>query len=487
MIRSFFKDSFIYTLPMILTYGTNFFLLPLYTSVLTPTDYGAMEMLKTFESIALLIVCFEISQAFAVYYSSEKDVEVRIKYASTALWFTCFCYLVFLIICLIYSAEVSSVLFGSSGYIEEFKLGILYIVISGLFHIVTMQLRFDLKSIKYAISSLIAFFITAICSVVFAYIYHAGFIGMIGGLLIGSFAGLMYALLQSRNCFKLEIDFKILKNMLIFSIPLIPASATVFINGYVDRIFINHYLSLEEVGLYGIGFKIAAIVSLMLIGFNRALTPLIFRNHSVKETPAKINFLLKIFFSISLLFFLGLSIFSLDILKILTNSSYYPAHRIVIILVPAILLSQMYMFAPGLSLSKKTRILMWIAILSAVINAFLNMVLIPIFGYIGAAWATLLAQGIAFALQFKFSQKYYFIPVRWGEMIAPLALVICMANIGLYANKFDEYFISVLIFKIFLISLLPLILIATGLFKMQEVKDWLNEGFFIMKRIRGTS
>ena len=88
MIKSFFKDSAIYMVPTILMYGTNFFLLPLYTRVLSVANYGALDMLKVFESLALLVVAFGVSQGLARYFIDEESHEKRIAYASTALWFT---------------------------------------------------------------------------------------------------------------------------------------------------------------------------------------------------------------------------------------------------------------------------------------------------------------------------------------------------------------------------------------------------------------
>ena len=77
MVKDFFKDSTIYVLPTIIMYGTNFFLLPLYTRVLNPSDYGILDMIRIFESLALLTVALEINQGLGRYYMDESNPQKK--------------------------------------------------------------------------------------------------------------------------------------------------------------------------------------------------------------------------------------------------------------------------------------------------------------------------------------------------------------------------------------------------------------------------
>ena len=89
--------------PTILAQGVNLFLVPLYTRVLSPSDYGAIDMLKVFSSLALLVVALEISQAFGRFYVDEKTVKGKKIISSTSLFFTIFTFLCFIVICQLFA------------------------------------------------------------------------------------------------------------------------------------------------------------------------------------------------------------------------------------------------------------------------------------------------------------------------------------------------------------------------------------------------
>jgi O-antigen/teichoic acid export membrane protein len=167
---------------------------------------------------------------------------------------------------------------------------------------------------------------------------------MIIGTATGTFIGFYYL----KTTFQLRFDLTKLKTMLAFSIPIVPSSIAVFVNMYIDRLMINHYLSLKEVGLYGMGYRLASISTLVFVGFQMALTPLVYKHYQEPETPHQLATIFRTFLSIAIVVFLILSLFADVSLWILTTPAYYAAAQVVVFLVPAILLSQMYIFAPGI-------------------------------------------------------------------------------------------------------------------------------------------
>ena len=473
MLKAFFKDSTIYMIPTILMYGTNFFLLPLYTRILSPADYGALDMLRVLESCVLLVVALEIVQGHGRYYMDEKNPAEKIKYASTAFIFTILCFSLFFIICNFFSLPLSRSLFGGEGFKDVFELGVAYITASGFLLFVSTQLRYELRSKEYAIVSIVTFLTTAMCSLLFAVLLDFKLRGMVGAIIIGNIVGLTTGLLILRNSFSLSFDIRKLKEMLVFSVPLVPSGVAVFLSGYVDRLMINEFLSLEEVGLYGMGFRIAAIVSLLMIGFNRALSPLIITHYREKETPNEIATIFRFFVCLSLIFFLGLTLFSKEILWLLTTPSYYEASKVVIFLVPAILFSQMYMFAPGTGIAKKTFYIMWINVVAAIMNIGLNWLLIPKLGFQGAALATFCSHISVFAIKMSVSQRYYFIPFNWKPIIFSMILVAFLSIPSQYLLLGE---LSHFMLKCALMLLLLFVCYWTKLISKQEILVAVNKG-----------
>ena len=165
MLRTFFKDSVIYTLPSIVSKGMTLLLIPLYTRVLSPADYGSLDLLLVFMSIINLTVALEVSQGVARYYSMASEPLNKIEYASTAFWFTLGCYSLFAVIASVNSEQLSSLVMAREGFGNVFQVAILYIWANGLFYLIQNQFRWELRSKRYAIVSILSAVTTAIVSV----------------------------------------------------------------------------------------------------------------------------------------------------------------------------------------------------------------------------------------------------------------------------------------------------------------------------------
>jgi len=232
---------------------------------------------------------------------------------------------------------------------------------------------------------------------------------------------------------------------------------------YIDRIMINHFLSLSDVGLYGMAFRLAGVAGLVMVGFRGALTPLIYKHYKEVGTPKQLALIFRIFIAAALIAFLFLSLFSKEILALLTTESYYAAAPLVTILVPAVLLSNMYIFAPGIGIAKKTHFIVWINVAGAMLNIGLNWLFIPLWGLNGAAFATLLGYSCVFSAYMLFSQHYYFVPHNWKVLLAGLVCILILAwGAPLIVTPFIGIKISALV-----LGLIAIIL--TGIIGFSEI------------------
>lgn len=480
--RSFLKDSGIYMLPTFLSQGVNLFLVPLYTRVLSPADYGAIDMLKVFSGLALLVVALEISQAFGRFYADEETERGKKVISSTSLFFTVLTFLVFLLICQIFAPSLSVIILGAEGLISFFRIGAIYIAINGVVLFINIQFRYELKSKNYAVNNIILFLVTALLSVFLAYFLKMGLMGMVIALLIGSFVSLVYGIWLLRSSYMIKMDIKRLKEMLRFSLPFVPSGIAIFFTAYMSRIMINYYLSLTEVGLYGIAYRLASVVILLISGFNRSLMPLVYKHYKEKGIPDQITKVFRLFISIALVFFVGLSLFAPEILILLTTPDYYASSEIVIYLVPGILLSQMYIFGPGLAIAKKTRIIMWVSIGSGILTIVLNWIFIPVLGYKGAAIATLITYFIVFVVRMNLSQKYYNIPYHWKSIILATLFAIPLATAGFFI---DFGLLTNIISKLLIMCVLLLSFLLSGLVRKNEIYHFYNLALtFVSQKLR---
>lgn len=435
MLRRFLSDSIIYSIPTIISRGLSVFLVPLYTRVLSPSDYGSLELLTVFASIVNLTIALEVSQGVARFYAAEPDYDRKVVYASSAFWFTIVCYSIFSVLMLFLSPDVAGLIMGREGLVREFQAGIVYIWTNGILYLVQNQFRWELRSRQYAIVSLVMTVATSLISVWLVYFLRWGLMGLLIGMAAGDLLATALGLFWLRESFTLRFSVRQLWEMLRFSIPLVFSSIAIWMSLYIDRIMINHLLSIEELGLYSIGYRLSSVAGLVMVGFQSSLTPLIYTYYQEPETPLQIAKIFRVFVFFALSIFLALSMFSSDLLGILTTPDFYDGAAVVTFLVPSFFLANMYIFAPGISIAKKTDFFVLINIISAIANILLNFLFIPILGIIGASIATMISNFTAFLLNVIIGQRYYRVPYGWSKLLMSTALaVFIVILLSLFSN-----------------------------------------------------
>jgi O-antigen/teichoic acid export membrane protein len=417
MLENLARDTIMYTIPSLLTRGLGLILVPLYTRVLSPADYGSFDLLTAFAGIVNLTIALEISQGLARFYSETSDQDLRIMYASTTLWFTLGCYTSFALIMLLGTGVFSTSVMGQEGLLAAYQIGIVYLWISGLLYLVQNQLKWELRSTAYAMVSLTMSVVTLVCSFAFLVVLKMGLEGLLLAMATGSFVATFTGLFLLRRSFRFVFDTVVLRRMLLFSTPLVLSGIAVWGSLYLDRLLINHFLTISDVGLYGSGYRVASISGLIIVGFQGALTPLVYANYKKSETPSHLAQIFRLFVIGAISIWMVLTLFCDELLRVLTSTAYAGGASVVVALVPAILLGNMYIFAPGIGIAKKNSILVWINIIGGLLNAGLNILFIPHLGIVGASIATLISYAAVFTLLMTFSQRLYRVPHEWRPII----------------------------------------------------------------------
>lgn len=431
MFKAFLKDSAIYGVGSILARAISLLLLPFYTRVLTPNDYGVVDLLTTFGALVNLTVALEISQGLARYVAGAESDEERAEWASTALWFTVGTLAVFAAIAFAFARPFSAMLLESRDLAFVFGLGVISILFNGIFYIGQSQLRWMRKPAQYSTANLV-FTISAIATtVLFVLVFRLGVVGVVLGQAAGYLIGAVLTLWFARSDFRLTFSAEKCKRMLRFSLPLVPSSIAVFVAGYIDRIAIKELMDVKDVGIYGVGYRLASPVALLTAGFQTAITPLVIANYKDPATRETIARIFRYFLVVAMLACVGVSVFAREVIAIFATPAYAGAAPLVALLAPALLLPTMYVFAPGLFIAEKTKMQGLVVVLSAVLNTILNFALIPFLGTAGSALATFVSSLIAFAIFMALSQREYHVPHHWNTIY--LATAGCIVTVAVAA------------------------------------------------------
>ncbi len=450
MLKSFIKDSFSYSIPSFFSKGISVLLIPLYTRYLSPADYGVFDLFLVFMNIVNLTVAFEITQGVARFYIIENSIRDKILYASTAFWFAMASYLIFTSICIFFSSSLSFLILGNSDFHDIFEIGVVYIFVNGLLQLVQNQFRWQMSSINFMVNSILHVLFTSLISVVSIYYFNLGIKGLFLGLLSGALIPLFIGYYQLRNTFIFSFEFEKLVSLLRFTSPLVPASVSVWAISYFDRILIQYFHGLNDVGIYGIGFRISSSILILLVGFQTALTPLIYKHYEENNTPFQIASLFKTFlFFIFLSCLILISILPIG-LKYLISSRFLESEIVIIFLIPSVILSQLYIFFPGMSIRAKTKIILYINLFGSIINVLLNYLLVQQWSYAGAAIASLISQACILLAFIFYSQNFYFVPHEWKKIIL-LTIVFFISYF--FISFFSSSLVNLVFVKVFIISL----------------------------------
>lgn len=425
MLKLLLRDTAIYGVAALVSRGLALLLLPIYTRVLSPGEYGAFDIILMVGTLAALIVPLEVTQALARFFGDIKEKAERRQLASTALWFTIAAYALAFILAFLLAQPLTLWLFGDEALTIAFQLGAGYIALNGLFYLMQNQLRFELRSKDYALLSCTYAVLTLALGLLFGFGLDLGLTGIMSAQLAAALLSVLLGLFLLRGSYTLSFDAGRLRAMLIFSLPLVPSGLATFFTLYANRLLLNTMTSLEAVGIFGVAARIAATVGLLIIGLQSALTPLIYAHHAEPQTPASLARLFEGFVALAGVLCLALGLFASELLMLVAEPGYAAAAPLIMALAPAALLSQMYIFFPGIPIARKTQQQLYIFVASAIGSLLTNWLLIGLLGLTGAAIATLAASLFFMGLWIRASQRLYPLPIRWRIVAA-----ICFAFTG---------------------------------------------------------
>lgn len=305
----------------------------------------------------------------------------------------------------------------------------------GIFYLVQNQLRWELRPAAFALVSVVATVTGAAVSVLLVVVAEMGLMGLLLGQAIGNATGAALGVVAARRSYALQFDVSKLRGMLSFSLPLVPSGLGVFASLYVDRILIVGLMSISDVGVFGIAYRIASAMSLLMLGVQAALTPLIYSQHEDPETPGTLAQIFRYFTAAALLGSLAMTLFARTLVEVVAPDSYAGAAEAIPWLAPAFVLGGMYVLAPGLALSRRTGLIAVVNIIGATGMIALNLLLIPTFGIVGAAAADLAGSAVIFLAYLVLGQRTYPIPHNWhqlgGAVLVTLAAMVVGVNIRL--------------------------------------------------------
>lgn len=403
---TFIKGSIIYILGSVFLKGVSFILIPLYTEVFTPEDYGVMELINTVMSLLMIFITFGFSQLIYLEYTHFEEHN-KLKYISKINYSFSLLALPILvvvgIILYIYRVDIFSI---DTSYVIIIMLIIVYL--SFFQNNIYAVLQLDQKPKLVTFNKALTGITLLVCNLIFIKYLRTGIIGVYIANVISIFVALVLLklnlgseknYLQHKRVNKTEV-LSLVKD----GFPFIVSSLAYFgVNG-IDRFIIKSLLGEQQLGLYSLGFKFGAMLEPLLIApVLAAYNPHIFKKFSLGDFNQGI-------IKKTLLILLGFSIIAL-LLPFFASFIVNEKFKVSLTLIPIFVMGFAFLFlaqmvAAPLLYHKKKKVLVVNVIIASVINIFFNFLFIRFFKLEGSAIAFLITNICWFILTVIQSQKY---------------------------------------------------------------------------------
>ena len=411
-----FKNTFIYTGSNVINKAIPFFLLPIMTRYLTPTDYGIVATFSVILAVMVVFVGLSMHGVVNVNFFKLNNEELK-EYIGNVIFILFTSFILVYIITYVLKLSLSFFTKFPENWIPVTVIVALFTSIYAI-NIVLWQV--EQKSLPYSLFQISRTILNVSLSLVFVVLLGWGWQGRLWGVIITSivFGFLSIFIIYKRKYIKLSFDKRYIKDALFFGVPLIPhALGGVMITG-IDRIFINTMVNVGATGIYTVGYQVGMIIGLLAQSFNLAWSPFLFEklkenNYLTKVKIVKFTYL----YDVCIIFFaLALSFIAPYFLKFFVSENFYFAYKYVLWIALGYAFNGMYyMVANYIFYVKKTYILAWVTFFSAGINVVLNYLFIKANGAIGAAQATTITFFMQFILTFVLSSRVYKMP--WNVFI----------------------------------------------------------------------
>ena len=464
------NDILIYGLNNVLGKVISIFTIPIYTRLFNEAQFGVMDTISISISMVSIFINLGIDMAIQRYYFLYEKNQNKRDVISTPFYYLLFWgALVVLGLCLL-SDDLSLLLFKSSIYSKIIRLATISSFLNMVLNFCLNILRLYFNPARYTFISTLKNLGSAIFSLVFIMVFKMGITGFFLGSLAIELLLLFPAIGSIKGDLILHFDLKLLKSMLRYGIPFVPASLAYWIFNFSDRIMISRLVNLNEVGLYGIANRFVSILSFFIAAFSKAWVPRAFNRY--KESPDSFNayinttqLYITTFFCILSLY---LSVFSKELLTILVAQQFVKSYKAIQILAIGMVAHALsYSGAIGIYISKDTRFISFYSWVSAITNIVLNLLFIPYLGMIGAAITTTISYFVLFigyAITSERLMNWYIEKKGIFSLVFVTTIFIMLGNLV----EFNSFYLTIL--GKFIYSLLYFIVLRfLGLFNLVEV------------------
>jgi O-antigen/teichoic acid export membrane protein len=457
-MRQLAAHSFVYGLAGVLTKLVGIILLPVYAHYVTPAEFGEIELVLVTVTLAAIVLRLGLlAGMFRFVFDFEPDARrstIQTVFTSILGLST-------------FGLLVGLALVGPIADVMEVPRELVLIGLFGLW--VTMNYdviggvyRIEQRPLPYVSFSLVNLALTVVFSLLFVIVLDLGGEGILLGNFSGSFVVYGAMLVARRDVLGFHsFDRHLLRRILNFSIPLMPAGISLWALNAADRFQVQRLASDTDLGIYSAASKIALGIMVLIGAFQTAWVP--FANSIADDDDARRTYRLAFsYWSVWTVWGLvAISALAPLYIHLTMPSDWWDSSDLVPLLMAGSVLWGAYMIINiGVNRSKRTRLTPVVTATAAAVNIGLNFLLIPAWGVVGAAVSTVVGYSVLVLLGWLNAQTGFPVPYDWARVAR-----IAVAAAGLVALSvwvIPDTGVAAWIGRILLVAVYPLALVVVG-------------------------
>jgi len=444
-MRKLTRESIVYGLGQAIGRGLQMVLVPIFTRVFRPDEYGVIDVLALVTSIAAFLIVMGTDVALARFFYEAKDAEERQTLVSTLALWRLGVTLSSAVLLWAFAPFLSTVVLASPDYVKYVRIAALSLPFTVFVFFQNDVLRVTFQPWKFIVLNALDTVAVAGLSILFVIGMHRGVSGVLYARLAGDAIAMFVGFVLIRHSLVPRFRRDLLVEHLKFGVPLLPASVAFWAISYADRWFLVRFTDLTAVGVYAVAVKLGTLMMLLITAFQLAWGPFAYAH--AKEPGAGRLFarVLTIYTAVASGFALALGLAAPEALAWLVPDSYHGAALPGTLLAFGVVAFGGYTVAGiGANLAKRTHYQVWAAFSAAVVTIGLSAALVVPFRLLGVSAATLAGFAVSAVILYVLSQRAHPFPhcglralslygLALGAWIAGAAGVAALEANGQYA------------------------------------------------------
>jgi O-antigen/teichoic acid export membrane protein len=415
-VRRISRQLFAYGTADVLVLATSFLLLPIYTRVLSPREYGALALLLVVEAVLKIVNRWGLDAAFLRFYYDAPAGE-RQTLAGTIAAFFALSNGALAAALLLLGNPINRALFDSLEFVWPYRLLVLNVFLSTFLVLPFTLLRIQERARLFATLNFSLSFGTIVLRLLLVVALGLGLFGILAADVLMTVVMLVAVSGTMRSMIRWNLSAQQLREVLRYGFPFVPNGVLTHVMGMGDRFVLGMYMPLRDVGVYLIAGSVAALIKYFPVAFDVAWTPFAYDSMQRQDAPALFARMATYAFAVLVASLVVLGGLGPPLMDLMLPGEYREVGPLVPVLALALAI-QTVRSLPGTSLNvaKKTGVYPTVTAAGALISVAAYFALIPRFGMYGAAAASLVSQLLTTALMIYLAQRAYHIPYEVSRL-----------------------------------------------------------------------